>query len=43
MGRTIETSPEIEKIVIYNYLELKQGLQTAGKEYGLSQYMLKRY
>lgn len=42
MGGTIETSPEIEKIVIYNYLELKQGLQTAGKEYGLSQYMVEK-
>lgn len=42
MGRTIETNPEIEKIVIYNYLELKQGLQTAGKEYGLSQYMVEK-
>ena len=30
MGRTKEVPENIERQVIYNYLELKQGLATAG-------------
>ena len=42
MGRTKEVPENIERQVIYNYLELKQGLTTAGQEYGLSQYMVEK-
>lgn len=42
MGRTKEVSEDIEKKVIYNYQILKQGLQTAGKDFNLSQYMVEK-
>lgn len=42
MGRTKEFSEDIEKQAIYNYIEKKQGLQTAGKEFGISQYMMEK-
>lgn len=42
MGRMKIFSEEIEKKAIYNYLELHQGLQTAGKEFGISQFMMEK-
>ena len=42
MGRTKTVNEEIEKQVIYNYLELKQGLQSAGRNFNLSQYMVEK-
>lgn len=42
MGRTKELSEEIEREIIYNYVELKQGLGTAGKKYNVSQYMVEK-
>lgn len=39
MGRATE---EIEKQVIKNYLDKNMGLQTAGKKFGLSQYMVEK-
>lgn len=42
MGRTKNFSEEIKKQAIYNYLEKKQGLQTAGREFGISQYMMEK-
>lgn len=42
MGRTKNFSEEIEKQAIYNYIEKKQGLQTAGKEFGISQHMMEK-
>jgi hypothetical protein len=42
MGRTKEFSEDIEKQAIYNYIEKRQGLQTAGKDFGISQYMMEK-
>lgn len=42
MGRTKKFSEEIEKQAIFNYIEKKQGLATAGKEFGISQYMMEK-
>lgn len=42
MGRTKNFSEEIEKQAIFNYIEKKQGLVTAGKEFGISQYMMEK-
>lgn len=42
MGRMKNFSEEEEKKAIYNYLELHQGLQTAGAEFGISQYMMEK-
>ncbi len=42
MGRTKNFSKDIEEKVIYNYVVLKQGLQTAGKKYNVSQYMVEK-
>lgn len=42
MGRTKNFSEEIEKQAIFNYIEKKQGLATAGKEFGISQYMMEK-
>lgn len=42
MGRMKDFSEEIEKKAIYNYLELHQGLQTAGKEFGISQFLMEK-
>lgn len=42
MGRTKEISEEVEKKVIYNYLNLRQGLQAAGRDFNLSQYMVEK-
>lgn len=42
MGRTKNIPADIEEKIIYNYLELKQGLGTAGKEYKVSQYMVEK-
>lgn len=33
---------EQKDIIIYNYCVLKQGLQTAGKDFGYSQYMVEK-
>ena len=40
MGRTKNFSEEIEKQAIFNYIEKKQGLATAGREFGITQYMM---
>lgn len=42
MGRAKEFSEEIEKQAISNYIEKKQGLGTAGKEFGISQHMMEK-
>ncbi len=42
MGRMKNFSEEIEKKAIYNYVELHKGLQTAGKEFGISQFLMER-
>ena len=42
MGRTKNFSEEIEKQAIFNYIEKKQGLATAGKEFGITQYMMEK-
>ena len=42
MGRTKNFSEDIEKKAIYNYVVNKQGLGTAGKEFGISQYMMEK-
>lgn len=42
MGRMKEFSEEIKKQAIYNYVELHQGLQTAGREFGISQFVMGR-
>ena len=42
MGRTKELSEEIERKIIYNYVELKQGLNTVGRNFGVSQYMVEK-
>lgn len=42
MGRMKNFSEEIGRKAIYNYLELHQGLQTAGKEFGISQYIMEK-
>ena len=42
MGRTKNFSEQIEKQAIFNYIEKKQGLCTAGKEYGISQHMMEK-
>ena len=42
MGRTKELSEEIERKIIYNYVELKQGLSTIGRNLGISQYMVEK-
>lgn len=42
MGRTKTFSEEIEKRAIYNYVVNKQGLQSAGREFGISQFMMEQ-
>ena len=42
MGRTKNFSEEIEKQAIFNYIEKKQGLATAGREFGITQYMMEK-
>ncbi len=42
MGRTKELSEEIERKIIYNYVELKQNLNTSGKNLGVTQYMVEK-
>lgn len=42
MGRTKELSEETERKIIYNYVELKQGLSTVGRNLGVSQYMVEK-
>lgn len=42
MGRTKNFSEEIEKQAIFNYIEKKQGLATAGKEFGITQHMMEK-
>ena len=42
MGRTKELSEETERKIIYNYVELKQGLGTVGRNFGVSQYMVEK-
>lgn len=42
MGRTKNFSEDIEKQAIFNYIEKKQGLVAAGKEFGISQYMMEK-
>lgn len=42
MGRTKTFSTDIEQQAIYNYVVLKQGLQTAGRQFGISEYMMKK-
>ena len=42
MGRRIQISEEVQRQVIYNYVELKQGLLTSGKPFGLSQFLVER-
>lgn len=40
MGRTKEIPAEIEKQIIHNYLERFQGLETAGRQYGISSHFV---
>ena len=42
MGRRIQISEEVQRQVIYNYVELKQGLLTSVKPFGLSQFLVER-
>ena len=42
MGRMKNFSEEVKKQAIYNYVELHQGLQTAGKQFGISQFMMEK-
>lgn len=42
MGRTKNFSEEIEKKAIYNYVKLHKGLQSAGREFGISQFMMEK-
>jgi len=43
MGRTLsELSKEQKEIILDNYVNKKQGLQTAGKEFGASQFAVER-
>ena len=43
MGRTLsELSKEQKEIILDNYVNKKQGLQTAGKEFGASQFTVER-
>lgn len=42
MGRTKELSEEVERKIIYNYIELKQSLGTVGKDFGVTQYMVEK-
>lgn len=42
MGRTKTFPKEIEEKAIYNYVVNKQGLQSAGREFGISQFMMEQ-
>lgn len=42
MGRTKTFPKEIEEKAIYNYIVNKQGLQSAGREFGISQFMMEQ-
>ena len=42
MGRMKYFSEDVERQAIYNYVELHQGLQTAGRQFGISQFMMEK-
>lgn len=42
MGRMKNFPEEIERKAIYNYVELHKGLTSAGKEFGISQFMMEK-